>query len=105
MISAYEAKVLAEDSQAEVEKVIDLIDPLIRAAGKGERSLKYFGKRCHWRNDDLDARKRNEEFVRQVMHVLQKKGFSGGLAHEDRKYTVGMDDDTEYWNVYLLIRW
>jgi len=104
MIFAHQAKALAENSQLEVDKVLQVLEPLIReAASKGERSLNYAQGRFSWREDNYTAQKSNEKFVEQVISTLKKYGFACGLAHSE-PYKVGLDED-EHRSVYLLIRW
>ena len=105
MISAYEAKTIAENSISEVDAVLKKIDIAIHhAAKRGEYTLSYHVDRCYWRNDAYEAEKRNRPFVELIIVALRTFGFGASIKEDHRTYRVG-DDETDYHNVGLVITW
>lgn len=106
MITAHEARELAADSRVQVEKVLNTLDPLIRAAAqRGDKSIIYAEGRLSWRNDENVTKEReNGKFAKSVAYSLGTLGFTAGMCADSRRYTVGMDDK-EYFNYVFKVEW
>lgn len=105
MITAHEARELAANSRVEVERVLETLDPLIRAeAQRGGRSIMYTGGRLFWRDDDHDKSRENSKFAEEVAYSLKTLGYSAGMGAGDHRYTVGMDEE-EHFNYVFYVRW